>query len=114
MEQERKTGSGIRTALASLRVQIVVLLVLCWLIPALVLSVFIQSSLIPALRSKTASALDADAEHAWTLACQNIDGVIAQARDAGLKICTLGPRILRCETAPLAGLTAVMYALGEL
>ena len=39
---------------------------------------------------------------------------IAQARDAGLKICTLGPRILRCETAPLAGLTAVMYALGEL
>ena len=39
---------------------------------------------------------------------------IAQARAAGLKICTLGPRILRCETAPLAGLTAVMYALGEL
>ena len=39
---------------------------------------------------------------------------IAQARAAGLKICTLGPRILRCETAPLAGLTATMYALGEL
>lgn len=39
---------------------------------------------------------------------------IALARDAGMKICTLGPRILRCETAPLAGLTAVMYALGEI
>ena len=39
---------------------------------------------------------------------------IAQARAAGLRICTLGPRILRCETAPLAGLTAVMYALGEI
>lgn len=39
---------------------------------------------------------------------------ITQAREAGLKICTLGPRILRCETAPLAGLTAVMYALGEI
>ena len=39
---------------------------------------------------------------------------IAQAREAGMKICTLGPRILRCETAPLAGLTAVMYALGEM
>lgn len=39
---------------------------------------------------------------------------IAQARAAGMKICTLGPRILRCETAPLAGLTAVMYALGEM
>ena len=39
---------------------------------------------------------------------------ITQARAAGWKICTLGPRILRCETAPLAGLTAVMYALGEM
>ena len=39
---------------------------------------------------------------------------IGQARAAGLRICTLGPRILRCETAPLAGLTAVMYALGEM
>ena len=39
---------------------------------------------------------------------------IAKARDAGMKICTLGPRILRCETAPLAGLTAIMYALGEM
>ena len=39
---------------------------------------------------------------------------IVQARAAGSRICTLGPRILRCETAPLAGLTAVMYALGEI
>lgn len=39
---------------------------------------------------------------------------IARAGAAGMKICTLGPRILRCETAPLAGLTAVMYALGEM
>ena len=39
---------------------------------------------------------------------------IEKARAAGMKICTLGPRILRCETAPLAGLTAVMFALGEI
>ena len=39
---------------------------------------------------------------------------VAQARAAGMKVCTLGPRILRCETAPLVGLTAVMYALGEI
>ena len=39
---------------------------------------------------------------------------IVQARAAGLQICTLGPRILRCETAPLVGLTAVLYALGEI
>ena len=35
------------------------------------------------------------------------------AREAGLRICTLGSRILRCETAPLCGLSAVMYAAGE-
>ena len=47
----------------------IVLLVLCYLIPVLTLSVFIQTTLIPSLRSKTASALAADVEHAWTLAC---------------------------------------------
>lgn len=35
------------------------------------------------------------------------------AAEAGLEICTLGKRILRCETAPLCALSAVMYAVGE-
>ena len=35
------------------------------------------------------------------------------AADAGLQICTLGRRILRCETAPLCALSAIMYAAGE-
>ncbi len=38
---------------------------------------------------------------------------IAQAAEAGLAICTLGSRILRCETAPLCALSALMYAAGE-
>ena len=38
---------------------------------------------------------------------------IHQAREAGLQVCTLGRRILRCETAPLCGLSAIMYASGE-
>lgn len=38
---------------------------------------------------------------------------VEQARSVGLEICTLGKRILRCETAPLCGLSAVMYAAGE-
>ena len=38
---------------------------------------------------------------------------VAQARDAGLQVCTLGSRILRCETAPLCAMSAVMYASGE-
>ena len=38
---------------------------------------------------------------------------VQQAIDAGLRVCTLGRRILRCETAPLCALSAVMYTSGE-
>ncbi len=38
---------------------------------------------------------------------------VLKAQEAGLKICTLGSRILRCETAPLCALSALMYAIGE-
>ena len=38
---------------------------------------------------------------------------VTQAVDAGLRICTLGRRILRCETAPLCALSAIMYDSGE-
>ena len=38
---------------------------------------------------------------------------VKQALDAGLSVCTLGSRILRCETAPLCALSAVMYDSGE-
>ena len=38
---------------------------------------------------------------------------VEQARAAGLQVCTLGSRILRCETAPLCALSVVMYASGE-
>ncbi len=41
------------------------------------------------------------------------EGEVEQARKAGLQVCTLGSRILRCETAPLCALSAVMYAAGE-
>ena len=36
------------------------------------------------------------------------------ARIAGLHICSMGQRILRCETAPVVAVTAVMYATGNL
>lgn len=35
------------------------------------------------------------------------------ALNTGLQVCTLGKRILRCETAPLCALSAVMYDSGE-
>ena len=38
---------------------------------------------------------------------------VEKALEAGWRVCTLGRRILRCETAPLCALSAVMYAAGE-
>lgn len=38
---------------------------------------------------------------------------VQMAENVGLTVCTLGRRILRCETAPLCALSAVMYASGE-
>jgi len=36
------------------------------------------------------------------------------AKITGLHICSMGERILRCETAPVVALTAIMYATGNL
>lgn len=36
------------------------------------------------------------------------------ARLSGMTVCSMGPRILRCETAPITALTAIMYATGNL
>ena len=41
------------------------------------------------------------------------DREVELAKEMGLQVCTLGSRILRCETAPLCALSAVMYACGE-
>ena len=38
----------------------------------------------------------------------------AMARGCGFSVCAMGERILRCETAPLIALTAIMYATGNL
>ena len=36
------------------------------------------------------------------------------AKVCGLHVCSMGERILRCETAPIVALTALMYATGNL
>ena len=62
-------------------------------------------------------ALEAGAYHSISLISGPEGGLeekeVQLALDAGLQVCTLGRRILRCETAPLCGLSAVMYACGE-
>ncbi len=40
-------------------------------------------------------------------------GEVREAAAAGVRICTLGKRILRCETAPLCALSALLYQSGE-
>ena len=35
-------------------------------------------------------------------------------QDSRLHLCSMGERILRCETAPVVALTAAMYATGNL
>ncbi len=42
------------------------------------------------------------------------DEEAAFAEENGLLSASLGPRILRCETAPVAALAAIMYAAGEM
>ena len=39
---------------------------------------------------------------------------IDRAKAAGIRIVSLGKRIFRCETAPLVGLTAVLFSQGDL
>ena len=39
---------------------------------------------------------------------------IAQAEARGVRAASLGKRILRCETAPIAATAAIMFALGEM
>ena len=36
------------------------------------------------------------------------------ARKLNFRVCSMGPRIFRCETAPVAALSALMYATGNL
>ena len=38
---------------------------------------------------------------------------ISAAESKGIHIVTLGPRILRTETAPIAAISAIMYELGD-
>lgn len=39
---------------------------------------------------------------------------VAKASEHGIVACAMGPRILRCETAPISALSALMYATGNM
>ena len=70
-------------------------------------------------REKLSEVLDANPGIASAAIITGPEGGFAEfeaklAKIAGLHICSMGERILRCETAPVVALSAVMYATGNL
>ncbi len=67
---------------------------------------------------RLADALSGRAPHSVSLMTGPEGGFerseVEAAENAGMQSCSLGPRILRCETAPLCALTAVLFALGQI
>ena len=66
------------------------------------------------LRQLLADAQPADGQRLKIALITGAEGGFAMAANAGVKTVGLGPRILRCETAPLAVLSAVMTLTGNL
>ena len=70
-------------------------------------------------RESLSAVLDAHRDAADAAIITGPEGGFAEfeaklARVCGLHVCSMGERILRCETAPIVALTAVMYATGNL
>ena len=83
MKQPTESSPGRRgAAFNSLRFQVIAIMLLCYLVPALLLGVFTQTVLIKSMRRKTDAALTAGVEYAWTLTAQNVERAIALSRDA--------------------------------
>lgn len=75
-------GKRLGAVFNTLRFQVIFIMLLCYLIPALLLGVFTQRVLLKNMREKTEAALAASVEHAWTLAVQNVEQAISLSRDA--------------------------------
>ena len=68
--------------LQSLRVQLVLIILLCYLTPTLLLGEYMGSIFFADLQTKTETALASSVEHAWTLSLQNVQKAIDLAKDA--------------------------------
>ena len=66
----------------SLRAQVGLIVLLCYLIPVVLLGVFTGSLLLDGLEKQTRTAITSAAEQAWTLTDQNIERAVELARDA--------------------------------
>ena len=76
MSMRRKPGRRF-----SLRFQIVTVLLLCYLIPAVILGVFARHVLLGSVQEKVEAALVSDSQNAWTMTVQNLDRVISLGQE---------------------------------
>ena len=82
-KKERSGPAGkISAVLHTLRFQVMAIMVLCYLIPALLLGLFSETVLLPGIREKTDAALTSAAEHAWALTVRNVEHAVALGREA--------------------------------
>ncbi len=70
------------TRVNSIRSQLMIILSLCYLIPALVLGLYTRVALLPALEKRTEEAITSSAENAWTLTLEKTDRALALVREA--------------------------------
>lgn len=68
--------------LKSIRVQLVAIMLLCYLIPTLLLGQYMGTIFFSDLRSKTEAALTTGAEHAFSSCVQSVEQLLTLARDA--------------------------------
>lgn len=68
--------------LKSIRMQLILIILMCYLVPTLLLGQYMGGVFFADLREKTETALTSSVEHACTLALQNIRNAIELAKDA--------------------------------
>ena len=66
----------------SIRVQILAIMLICYLVPTLLLGEYMGGVFFTDLQEKTEAALTSGAEHAYTLTLQNVARTITLAKDA--------------------------------
>jgi len=71
----------LRKHVSTLRFTLLLIVLLCWLLPTLILGVYMGASVFPSLRAKTESALRSSAEYAQSMAVRNIENITTLARD---------------------------------
>lgn len=68
--------------LKSIRAQLIVIMLTCYLTPILVLGLYMGNVFFTDMRTRTETALTTSVEHAYTLCLQNVERAIELARDA--------------------------------